>query len=75
MSDTNSTHIVHYSSPLSELVFDVMKELISRTVTEMMGPYFGVETKRTSEDGFNVVTMIMEAVRKSTLQKRMGCPT
>lgn len=58
---------------MGELIFDVMKEVFSTFLAETVGSYMGFATERTSED-FNIVSMILNAVRKNTVSKRMGCP-
>ncbi len=61
---------------MSELAFDVFKEVVAEFLTATLGSYLGVATRRTSEDdSLNLVSMVMSAVRKNTIQKRMGCPT
>ncbi|XP_059081504.1 uncharacterized protein LOC131879253 [Tigriopus californicus] len=61
-------------NPLSELVFDVFKELVGDVLSMTVGSYLGLDNRRNSEE-FSLFNMVMSAVRKNTLQKRMGCPT
>lgn len=62
-------------SPLTDLVFGVFKEIVSELLTSTLGNFLGVQTERNSNDDISLISMILSAVRKNTLQKRMGCPT
>ena len=63
-----------FFSPLTELAFDVFKEVVSELIAETIGSYLGVGNRRKdSEDGFGLMEMILNALRKQSLRKKRGC--
>jgi len=50
---------------------DVIKEVIAELVTESIGGYFGLSSKRTSNLGW--VDLIFSAAKKATISQRNGC--
>jgi len=65
-------------SPLSDLLFDVFKEIVAELITETVGSYLGFNsTRRTDSEvsavGSGLMDMILDAVRKHTLRKKRGC--
>ena len=69
-----------FFSPLSDLLFDVMKEIVAELITETVGSYLGFNsTRRTDSDsglegaGSGLMDMILDAVRKHTMRKKRGC--
>ena len=61
----------HVYSTLTELIMDVIKEVIAELVTESIGGYFGLSSKRTSNLGW--VDLIFSAAKKATISQRNGC--
>ena len=62
---------MNFCSTLSELIIDVIKEVIAELITESIGGYFGLSSKRTSNLGW--VDLILNAAKKATLSQRNGC--
>ena len=50
---------------------DVVKEVIAEMITEGIGGYFGLGSKRTGSFGW--MDIIMSAAKKATIDKRNGC--
>lgn len=54
----------------------MFKEVVSEFLSATLGAYLGVDNRRTgSEVELNPISMVLAAVRKNTIQRRMGCPT
>ena len=69
-------------SALSDLIFDVFKEVIAELITETVGSYLGLgSTRRTGEVNSSasggwaggLMDLILHAVRKHSLKKKRGC--
>ena len=65
-------------SPLSDLMFDVFKEIVAELITETVGSYLGFgSTRRTGENDSGLagglMDLILHAVRKHSLRKKRGC--
>ena len=50
---------------------DIIKEVIAELVTEGIGGYFGLSSKRTSNFGW--VDLVLSAAKKATFSDRNGC--
>ena len=50
---------------------DIVKEIIAELVTESIGGYLGISTKRTGTFGW--VDMLVNAAKKATVDKKNGC--
>ena len=50
---------------------DVIKEVIAELITEGIGGYFGLSSKRTSNFGW--VDLVLNAAKKATFAERNGC--
>ena len=50
---------------------DVVKEIIAELVTESIGGYFGLASKRTGTSGW--IDMLINAAKKATVDERNGC--
>ena len=61
----------YFHSTLSELIVDIIKEVIAELVTEGIGGYFGLSSKRTSNFGW--VDLVLSAAKKATFSDRNGC--
>lgn len=64
-------------SSLSDLAFDVFKEIVAELITETLGSYLGFSSRtdsKVSPTGVGgILDMILDAVRKHTLRKKRGC--
>ena len=53
------------------MIIDVIKEVIAELITEGIGGYLGLASKRT--ENFGWIDIITNSVKKATIDKRTGC--
>ena len=59
-------------SDLTEMAYEVFKEMLSEFLFGTVGSFFGIENRRTENVG--MFERIVGAIRKHTIHKKMGCP-
>ena len=59
-------------SDLTDMAYEVFKEMLSEFLFGSVGSLFGIENRRTGNPG--IFELIVGAIRKHTIQKKMGCP-
>jgi hypothetical protein len=55
------------------MAYEVFKEMLSEFLFGTVGSLFGIENRRT-DNGAGIFERIVGAIRKHTIQKKMGCP-
>jgi hypothetical protein len=59
-------------SDLTDMAYEVFKEMLSEFLFGTVGNLLGIENRRTENVG--MFERIIGAIRKHTIHKKMGCP-